>query len=291
MAELQELVARLDSEHQRALTRLGSVEARLTQHALAPHRGLWILLSGLLVLTGLLLYRSQHRRSGIRVLATLPATLRAEDAPPTRQAQRDGTTSPARQTVNSGPAAPPPRWPDADFGQADLNDPDAEHVLAEVDRLVSDGFPAAAALTLEQHLTGHEGKHPALLLQLLDIYRDMGQPWNEERVKAQLEALFNVDAQTGPANIPAPVEPPLHGPLMHLSRHREAFQRIQRTWSGAEADSALSSVLRRPSSLAPLALPAFREAVTLVSAKAPSAHSPTAVDGVPELSLTPLTTD
>lgn len=92
------------------------------------------------------------------------------------------------------PTAPPPRcaWPGADFGEPSLQGRGSAPALRQVDAMSEAGYRGAAVTLLENALQVRPGKNPWLLLRLLDLYRTMQQPWNHERVSAQLEALYNV---------------------------------------------------------------------------------------------------
>ncbi|MCK6423557.1 MAG: hypothetical protein L6Q75_00520 [Burkholderiaceae bacterium] len=101
-------------------------------------------------------------------------------------APQDGQAAPVAE-------APPPRaWPGADFGEPSLLGRGSAPALRQVDAMSAAGYPGAAVTLLENALQARPGKNPWLLLRLLDLYRTMNQPWNHERVSAQLEALYNV---------------------------------------------------------------------------------------------------
>ncbi len=106
------------------------------------------------------------------------------------------STDPAAAQAPAGPpraaAAPPRQWVGADFGEPSLAGNGHAPAVRQVDRMIADGYHGAAATILENALQTRPGKSPWLLLRLLDLYRAMDQPWNHERVSAQLEALYNL---------------------------------------------------------------------------------------------------
>lgn len=101
------------------------------------------------------------------------------------------------QTLEAGlgleaPRSPARSWPGADFGEPSLLGRGSAPALRQVDAMSAAGYTGAAVTLLENALQARPGKNPWLLLRLLDLYRTMQQPWNHERVSAQLEALYNV---------------------------------------------------------------------------------------------------
>jgi hypothetical protein len=86
----------------------------------------------------------------------------------------------------------PRQWAHADFGEPSLDGVAHAPWLQQVDQMSDGGYHGASVTVLESALQAHRGKNPWLLVRLLDLYRAMDQPWNHERVSAQIEALYNV---------------------------------------------------------------------------------------------------
>ena len=305
-ARLLQAFERLQSEHQKTLAKMGVLRARLVHQERSPSTTTWAVLGGLLILTlGQFgrssagdgsrwpqqrspqradkprRFRLQWPRSGDHTHGKAPPTdpaLATEPAPHPVMPIRDVTSGPVEDRIPVKPESKEDPWRHADFGSASLELAGVEDTLSEVQRLVADGYPAAATITIEQALMQQPGKHPALLLALLDLYEEMGQPWNRERVVAQLEALYNVDAgELSSASIPNAGD--------GLEACRDSLDRIQRTWHGAEAAAAIASLLGRPAAVEVLTLSAFREAVWLF--RLSSSHRPAETAAV-ELTLEPL---
>lgn len=135
-------------------------------------------------------------------------------------------------------------WPSADFGQATLEQGAFGTLLDEVDALMAQGYPGACAVVLEEALQSGPGKHPALLLRLLDVYQMLEQPWNHERVCAQIEALYNVE-------IPAmDCQDPLDTGLEAMP---DLLRVLTSVWQQPDCAEALGQLLVRPGA----AIPAF----------------------------------
>lgn len=199
----------------------------------------------------------------------------AMPAPPSApQASESENTS----TVHWAPPATPPntppavpqsaaitRWPDADFGRPNLDTPHASaELLQELEPHVAES-PIGVAVVLERRLQELPGKCPWILLRLLALYRHMEQPWNHERVAAQLEALYNV-------RIPnmGYVTPPL---AADLDAYPDTLAHIQQAWSQEEPAAAIAGLLLRPTRIEVLDQPAFEDALLLhgIARQPPSA--------------------
>jgi hypothetical protein len=199
----------------------------------------------------------------------------AMPAPPSApQASEEGDTStvrwaPPATPPNTPPAAPQSaaitRWPDADFGRPNLDTPHASaELLQELEPHVAES-PIGVAVVLERRLQELPGKCPWILLRLLALYRHMEQPWNHERVAAQLEALYNV-------RIPnmGSVTPPL---AADLDAYPDTLAHIQQAWSQEEPAAAIAGLLLRPTRIEVLDQPAFEDALLLhgIARQPPSA--------------------
>lgn len=152
--------------------------------------------------------------------------------------------------------APTTRWPGADFGHPSLDTTSAStELLRELDPLVEES-PIGVVVVLERRLQALPGKCPWILLRLLALYREMAQPWNHERVAAQLEALYNVripdmasaaDASTG----------------ADLEAYPDTLHRILQAWQQDDPAAALTGLLLQPTVIEVLDQPAFEEALLL----------------------------
>lgn len=146
------------------------------------------------------------------------------------------------------------RWPDADFGHPNLDTTNAStQLLDELEPHVEES-PIGVAVVLERRLQELPGKCPWILLRLLDLYRQMAQPWNHERVAAQLEALYNV-------RIPA--MGPVAAAGAELEAYPETLDKIRHAWPLDDSAAALSGLLLRPTILEVLDQPAFEEVLLL----------------------------
>lgn len=138
-------------------------------------------------------------------------------------------------------------WPAGDGGQPSLQSPPVE-LLDKLDTLLAQGYPGACAVVLEQALQDEPLKPPWLLLRLLEVYRQLGQPTNHEGVCAQLEALYNVQ-------IPALEQSDDAAPLLEQSAAlREALCLL---WAGPDRVEQLAGWLLRPSPQPAFDLPSF----------------------------------
>ncbi|MEX8519616.1 MAG: hypothetical protein AB3X44_13985 [Leptothrix sp. (in: b-proteobacteria)] len=146
-------------------------------------------------------------------------------------------------------------WPDADFGRPTLEyTPPA--LLHEIDTLLAQGYPGACAVALEQALQDGTGKHPALLLRLLDVYQALNQPGNHERVCAQLEALYNI-------RVAAMEEAQAEGP--GLEGFPALLTSISQQWRQASCADSLRQLLLRSGSAPAFELAAFKDLLLLHS--------------------------
>lgn len=154
----------------------------------------------------------------------------------------------------SAPLAAARHWPDADFGHPNLDTTNASaQLLDELEPHVEES-PIGVAVVLERRLQELPGKCPWILLRLLDLYRQMAQPWNHERVAAQLEALYNV-------RIPA--MGPVAAAGAELEAYPETLDKIRHAWPLDDPATALSSLLLRPTALEVLDQPAFEDVLLL----------------------------
>jgi hypothetical protein len=151
--------------------------------------------------------------------------------------------------------APTTRWPGADFGHPSLDTTAAStELLHELDPLVEES-PIGVAVVLERRLQALPGKCPWILLRLLALYRQMAQPWNHERVAAQLEALYNV-------RIPDMAsEEPSAG--ADLEAYPDTLHRILQAWPLDDPAAALTGLLLQPTVIEVLDQPAFEEVLLL----------------------------
>jgi hypothetical protein len=92
----------------------------------------------------------------------------------------------------NAPKAHANRWAHAEFGPASLDHRRVRKHRGDIDKAVRDGYLGFALVMLEQLLHSGEGKHPWVLLRLLDVYRQLRQQDNHERVCAEIEALYNI---------------------------------------------------------------------------------------------------
>ena len=84
------------------------------------------------------------------------------------------------------------RWSRAEFGPPSLDHRRVRLHRDDIDKAIRDGYLGFALVMLEQLLHSGEGKHPWVLMRLLDVYRQLRQQDNHERVCAEIEALYSV---------------------------------------------------------------------------------------------------
>lgn len=156
-------------------------------------------------------------------------------------------------------------WPAADFGAATLEDTELDDLLDQMETQMAQGYAGACAIALEQALHNGTGKPARVLLRLLDIYRHLDQPWNHERVCAQLEALYNVSAPA--MNEGQPADP-------GLDEMPDLLRGLTRIWSQPDCAEAIGQLLLRPSIVPPFGLAAFQDLLLLHSIAGRSATPP-----------------
>lgn len=145
-------------------------------------------------------------------------------------------------------------WPDADFGRPALDPSPSRDLLDDVESMMALGYPGACAAMLEEALQSGPGKHPVLLLHLLDVYRALDQPSYHERVCAQIEALYNVRV---------PPMGDVSGDGTSLADMPALLDSITRLWSTPGCAGAIEHLLIHPSSVAALDVSAFRDLLLL----------------------------
>jgi hypothetical protein len=205
-------------------------------------------------------HRQRRQRTRSRQDADpLPTLTSIDRAAPASNKPDPGTVHWSDPTVP--PASPAPtvapalRWPDADFGHPSLDTVAAStELLQELDLLVAES-PIGVAVVLERRLQELPGKCPWILLRLLDLYRQMAQPWNHERVAAQLEALYNV-------RIPA-MESDDASDGSDLDAYPDTLGRILQVWPLDDPAATLTDLLLRPTVIEVLDQPAFEATLLL----------------------------
>lgn len=158
-------------------------------------------------------------------------------------------------------------WSSADFGQATLERGEFGNLLKDVDVLMAQGYPGACAVVLEEALQSGPGKPPALLLRLLDIYQALEQPWNHERVCAQIEALYNVQipAMDGTDQLD-----------MGLEAMPDLLRVLTSVWRQPDCADALGQLLVRPCAVPAFNLATFKDLLLLQAV----ANDPTSADAL-----------
>lgn len=185
------------------------------------------------------------------------------------QGELDGLFTPDPAPAPPPEASTPRRRQGLWTPRAGLDEPPTSPALAQIDALIDKGFGGAAAAALEATLQTDAGsRNPWILLRLLDLYRSLAQPWNHERVSADLEALYNV-------RVPPCAEQPGEG--RSLEDHRLAWPRVCRLWSEPDAADQLASLLLRPTRLEVLDLAAFRDTLMLYAMSTQPPHDDAAV--------------
>jgi hypothetical protein len=151
--------------------------------------------------------------------------------------------------------SPATRWPDADFGHPSLDTTVASiDLLQELAPSVSES-PVGVALVLEQRLQELPGKCPWILLRLLELYRQMAQPWNHERVAAQLEALYNIRIVSMAAESSRDEA--------GLEDRPDVLDSVLQAWSQEDPAPALARLLLRTTAIPALDKPVFEEILLL----------------------------
>jgi hypothetical protein len=147
----------------------------------------------------------------------------------------------------------PSRWAQSDFGQPALDEDRHAELLAKVDAITAGGYFGASVAVLENALQSRVGKSPGILLRLLDLYRQLNQPWNHERVSAEIEAIYNV-------SVPG-ISDPDEG--LTLEEQPRSWQEVMQSWGSDDAPARLARLLVRPTWIEVLDLAAFRDALLL----------------------------
>jgi len=176
------------------------------------------------------------------------------------------STNPAAAQAPAGPpraaTAPARQWVGADFGEPSLAGNGHAPAVRQVDRMIADGYRGAAATILENALQTRPGKSPWLLLRLLDLYRAMDQPWNHERVSAQLEALYNL--RVPPMGATASGGPDAVDEGQSLDDRPDLLERLAQVWAQPSiALDWLRARLLRESGLPTVDLATFRDLLLL----------------------------
>lgn len=165
-------------------------------------------------------------------LAFDEAELLAPDAITVKQIQAASscTTTQAKRQSN--------RWAHAEFGPPSLDHRRLRPHRNDIDKAIQDGYLGFALVMLEQLLHSGDGKHPWVLLRLLDVYRDLHQQDNHERVCAEIEALYNVRA-TGY------IEQPGKHNARDTFDQLEDWPELRSAWPNDNASSLIASCLLR----------------------------------------------
>lgn len=148
---------------------------------------------------------------------------------------------------------PSSRWSQSDFGQPALDETRHAELFAKVDAMTAGGHHGISVAVLENALQSRVGKSAGILLRLLDLYRLLHQPWNHERVSAEIEAIYNVQVPS--------IEQAEEG--RNLDEHAQTWQAITLSWGSTAAAGQLEQVLVRPTRIEVLDLAAFRDALML----------------------------
>lgn len=157
--------------------------------------------------------------------------------------------------LTTGEASSATRWPHADFGNPSLDTVVAStDLLQELTPIIPES-PIGVALVLEQRLQELPGKCPWILLHLLELYRQMAQPWNHERVAAQLEALYNIRI--------LPMTEEGSRDAVGLEDCPETLQQVLQAWSQEDPAPALARLLLRTTAIPVLDKPVFEEILLL----------------------------
>lgn len=110
----------------------------------------------------------------------------------------------ASASSSGGPRSLPNRWEGSSFGRGTLDPEVVAPIRASIETAITQGYHGFAAAALEHCLGSPSGKHPWALLKLLEIYQALEQPDNHDRVRAEIEALFNLHAPAYREGGPAP---------------------------------------------------------------------------------------
>jgi hypothetical protein len=139
-----------------------------------------------------------------------------------------------------GQATPgrPNQWAHADFGPPTLDHRSVRLHRHEIETAIGSGYLGFALVMLEQLLHSGDGKHPWVLLRLLEVYRQLKQPVNHEGVCAEIAALYSIRVPGYDDELEAGEAPDLiarfdHWPALHAA------------WSSRDAEPLLASCLLR----------------------------------------------
>ncbi|GKQ57517.1 hypothetical protein QMTAC487_13760 [Sphaerotilus sp. FB-3] len=185
------------------------------------------------------------------------------------QPQDDEASTAAAPTSSSASALPSAEdrscWQDSNFGHPRLDDEGSQELLAELDAAPPGNAEQQLGwvMVLERRLLEGQGRCPWLLMRLLALYEQLRQPWNHERVAAQLEALYNVRVPPmSPPTTSASAASSQDGPRQ-LEQHELTWKQVCEHWNEAQAEAHLAALLLRPTALEELDLPAFEQLLTL----------------------------
>ena len=209
-------------------------------------------------------HRLRRQRARMNLDNELLTPRHARDAQDTRRDPTSSTSDPgtvqwmpniATDQPTADEASPATRWPDADFGHPSLDTTVAStDLLQELAPSVSES-PVGVALVLEQRLQELPGKCPWILLRLLELYRQMAQPWNHERVAAQLEALYNIRIVSMAAESSRDEA--------GLEDCPDVLDSVLQAWSQEDPAPALARLLLRTTAIPVLDKPVFEEILLL----------------------------
>jgi hypothetical protein len=169
------------------------------------------------------------------------------------------------------PAAPPAprtaestgknRWAHASFGPVSLDHHLVTPVRDGVKAAIEGGYLGFAATMLEKTLYAGAGKHPWLLMQLLEVYERLNQPENLERVSAEIEALYSVQTPS----TPTPGVPPDTTSLTAEGGLElcETWPALRATWADPEAAAFIANLLVKQDKGPRYNLPTFSDLLFL----------------------------
>ncbi|MBK6850869.1 MAG: hypothetical protein IPG93_04445 [Burkholderiales bacterium] len=143
---------------------------------------------------------------------------------------------PAGHPLQASPR--PNRWSHAEFGPPSLDHRRVRLHRDDIDKAIHDGYLGFALVMLEQLLYSGEGKHPWVLMRLIDVYRQLRQQDNHERVCAEIEALYNVRV---PGYDAAPDPAEANDSLDQI----DEWPALKTAWPGHEASPLIAGCLLR----------------------------------------------
>ncbi len=274
---------RLGEEQHQTRLMLTELRLKLEQNERSASRDAWLIAGTLIGLGSCLMIGRLLHEGAWRRLARPARNMRRTNrtAPPSPRGQTPLGIPPEIRTDLATPAEPqqdapmrPLDWPHAqaaeedrrcwihsDFGQPALEDEDSQALLAALETPVEDSQADRLhqVMALERHLIGQPARCPWLLLRLLNLYAQLGQAGNHERVAAQLEALYNVQVPPLQADRPGGKT----APGRTLEQHERTWRQIDTIWPSPQAEPRLAALLVRPTLTEELDLPAFEELLTL----------------------------